>query len=132
VSKTTWYILGGLAAFYFLFLRKSTRVTGGANLSLATGNNATPYPGYAPGQYPPGVMPGGSYSGAAPAPPAPSSTTIIQQAPVDNTAAIIGAVGSLVGNVGTGLGSVFSGLGSSGLLDGGGGGGGSYVSDDWV
>jgi hypothetical protein len=117
MSRNMMWIVGGLVAFWFLFLRRRTSITGGANLSVATGNNAPPYQGMAPGQLPAGVLPGMS-AGYGPAPPPP---TIIQQQ--TGTGSILSGVGQLVGGIGTGVGGILSGLGSAGLI---GGGGGSY------
>jgi hypothetical protein len=128
LEKYGLWIVVGLAAVWFLFLRKTTAVTGGANLSIATGNNATPYSGYPPGQVPPGVPVGGGYSGAAP-PPQPQ--IIYQQggASSNSDAAWLSAAGNFLAGAGQAAGSIMTGLVNSGLIGGSSnGGGGSYGS----
>jgi hypothetical protein len=117
------YVVVGLAAVWYFFLRNKTSITGGANVSIATGNAATPYTGSAVGQVPPASAGTVAYG----YPP----TTQQPTAYGDTTGGILAGVGGLLGGLGTATGSVLSGLGSSGLLGGGGGSygsGGSYDS----
>src|SRR5579864_5033352 len=121
-NRMIWLVVA-LAAAWFFFLRKKTTITGGANLGIATGNNASPYPGYPPNYLPPGVQPG-AYGGPGPRAPQP----IIMQGPAsgDSTQGILTGIGQLFGGLGSAAGNVLTGLGNSGLLGGGGDTSGSY------
>jgi hypothetical protein len=132
MPKWGWWVLGAFA-FYYFFLRKS--ITGGAlatgTIGIGTGANATPYPGYPAGYAPPGAQAAG-----APQP------IIYQQAPVNDTAQLLGGVGQLFTGVGSLAGGVLGALGQSGVFGssssssagsnwggGYGGGGMTYASD---
>lgn len=113
-KNTVFYVLGGLVVLWFVFLRRRTQVTGGANFGIATGNNATPYTGLPPGYRPPAS--GIGYGGYGPMAPPP---VIVQQgAQGDTTGGILTGVGNLLGGLGSAAGNVLGGLGVSGLLGG--------------
>ena len=133
VPKWVWYVAAAVALYYFVFRRS---ISGGGiatgTVSIGSGAQATPYPGYPVGTAPitalqqPGLMYG-------------------PQVPTTNSgAAWLGAAGQFIGGLGSAASGILGALGGAGVIGSGassssgsswgggyGGGGQTYVDDGW-
>lgn len=119
VPKWFWWAVAAVAFYYFVLRNK---VTGGAlatgTVSVGTGVNSTPYPGYPAGYAPVTAQaPAGTVYG----PIVPTSS--------NSGAAWLGATGQFIGGLGAAASGIIGALGGAGLI--GSSSSGSSSSSSW-